>query len=212
MNIAQLQQFKETEDKVEFKEGKHNFTYNGGSHNAQEERRKCYLGYIIAFANECGGTLVLGMIDAFPHQVVGSDFGEGEIGALEDDVFAKLGIRIGTEELFDPSGLRVLVTHIPSRPIGKTLKYEGVPLMRIGDSLRNMSDEEVFAILSEQEPDFSAKICEGITMDDLDKDAIEKMKISYARKQKNNQFLQLSNEQILSDLKLVQNCLDFAAK
>ena len=203
MNIEILQQLKETEDKVEFKEGKHNFTYNGGSHNAQEERRKCYLGYIIAFANECGGILVLGMTDGFPHQVVGSDFGAGEIGALEDDVFAKLGIRIRTEELIDPSGLRVLVTYIPSRPIGKTLKYEGVPLMRIGDSLRNMSDEEVFAILSEQEPDFSAKICEGITMDDLDKDAIEKMKISYARKQKNNQFLQLSNEQILSDLKLL---------
>ena len=99
MNIAQLQQLKETEDKVEFKEGKHNFTYNGGSHNAQEERRKCYLGYIVAFANECGGTLVLGMADAFPHQVVGSDFGEGKIGALEDDVYAKLGIRIRHEEL-----------------------------------------------------------------------------------------------------------------
>ena len=203
MTIEQLQHQKEAEDKIEFKAATHNFTYNAGSHTSQEERRKCYLGYIVAFANECGGRLVLGMADAMPHQVVGSDFALGEVGALEDDVYAKLGIRIRTEELYDDNGLRVLVTHIPSRPIGKTLKFEGVPLMRIGESLRNMSDEEVFAILSEQEPDFSAKICEGITMDDLNTEAIEKMKISYARKQNNLQFLQLSNEQILSDLKLV---------
>lgn len=36
-------------------------------------------------------------------------------------------------------------------------KFEDVPLMRVGGSLRNMSDEEMFAILSEQEPDFSGK-------------------------------------------------------
>ena len=203
MTIEQLQHQKEAEDKIEFKAATHNYSYNGGSHSSQEERKKCYLGYIVAFANECGGRLVLGMADAMPHQVVGSDFALGEVGALEDGVYAKLGIRIRTEELYDANGLRVLVTHIPSRPIGKTLKFEGVPLMRIGESLRNMSDEEVFAILSEQEPDFSAKICEGITMDDLNKEAIDKLKISYARKQNNQQFLQLSNEQILSDLKLV---------
>ena len=168
MTIEQLQQLKESEDKVEFKAAQHNFTYNGGSHTSQDERRKCYLGYIVAFANEGGGTLVLGMADEMPHQVMGSDFGKDKLGALEDDVFAKLGIRIRHEELYDNKNLRVLVTHIPTRPIGKTLKYEGVPLMRIGESLRNMSDEEVFAILSDQEPDFSAKICKEITIDDLD--------------------------------------------
>lgn len=203
MTIEQLQQLKESEDKVEFKAAQHNFTYNGGSHTSQDERRKCYLGYIVAFANEGGGTLVLGMADEMPHQVMGSDFGKDKLGALEDDVFAKLGIRIRHEELYDNKNLRVLVTHIPTRPIGKTLKYEGVPLMRIGESLRNMSDEEVFAILSEQEPDFSAKICKEITIDDLDIEALEKMKISYSRKQNNKQFLQLSSEQILSDLKLL---------
>jgi ATP-dependent DNA helicase RecG len=59
-----------------------------------------------------------------------------------------------------------------------------------------MSDEEIFAILSEQEPDFSAKICEGISIADLDEAAIKKMKESYARKQKNPGFMQLSTEQV----------------
>jgi ATP-dependent DNA helicase RecG len=212
MTIAQLQQLKESEDKVEFKEAKHNFDYNGGSHNSQEERRKCYLGYIVAFANEGGGILILGMADAIPHHVVGSDFAVGRIGAIEDAVYDKLGIRIRTEELFDSNGLRILVTYIPSRPVGKTLKYEGVPLMRIGDSLRNMSDAEIFRILSEQEIDFSDNICEALSVDDLDIIAIQKMKEAYAIKQENSLFLSLSNEQALSDLGLVKgNKVTYAA-
>jgi len=77
------------------------------------------------------------------------------------------------EELYE-NGIRVLVAHIHARPVGKMLKFEGVPLMRVGESLRNMSDEEMFAILSEQEPDFSAKICEGISIADLNEAAIKK--------------------------------------
>jgi ATP-dependent DNA helicase RecG len=204
MTIAEIKQLKESEDKVEFKEAKHNFSYAGSEHKAQEDRRKCFLGYVVAFANEGGGKLVMGMADAIPHIVVGSDFAEGKIGALEDATYARLGIRVKLEELFE-NGLRVLVTHIPTRPVGKMMKFEGVPLMRIGDSLRNMSDEEMFAILSEQEPDFSAKICEGISMADLDETATQKMKESYARKQRNPGFLQLSTEQVLIDLKLLVN-------
>lgn len=211
MTIEQLKTLRESEDHVEFKAARHNFSYNGGSHHDQNERRKCFLGYIVAFANEGGGMLVLGMADAFPHEVVGSDFGNGTLGALADDVYTKLAIRVEMYELYENS-LRVLVTEIPSRPIGKMLKYEGVPLMRVGESLRNMSDEEMFAILSEQEPDFSAKVCEGLMISDLDPLAIRKMKDSYAAKQNNFMFTELSDEQVLSDLRLLQQGrLNYAA-
>jgi ATP-dependent DNA helicase RecG len=205
ITITDLSNLIESEDKVEFKEAKRNFPYNGGSHHSQEERRKCFLGYIVAFANEGGGKLVLGMADEVPHKVVGTNFGKDEVGVLEDDIYSRLQIRVRLEELFNEDGLRVLVTHIPTRPIGKTLKFEGVALMRIGDSLRNMSDEEMFAILSEQEPDFSAQIVTGLGIADLDASAIQKMKESYARKQKNPGFLQLSIAQVLRDLKLLEN-------
>lgn len=204
MTIAELKQLKESEDKVEFKAATHNFSYAGSEHKEQEERRRCFLGYVVAFANEGGGMLVLGMADKAPHEVVGSDFAQGKIGALEDETYSRLGIRVRIEELYE-NGLRVLITHIPSRPVGKMMKFEGVPLMRVGESLRNMSDEEMFAILSEQEPDFSAKFCEGISIVDLDEAAIKKMKESYARKQNNPGFLQLSTEQVLTDLKLLDN-------
>ncbi|MFC0343829.1 ATP-binding protein [Epilithonimonas hispanica] len=202
MTIPELQYLRESEDKVEFKEAKNNFPYNGGSHKEQENRRKCYLGYIVALANEGGGKLIFGMDDSYPHNVVGSNFVEGKLGELEDGVYEKLEIRVRLEELFDENGLRVLVSHIPSRPIGKMLKFEGVPLMRVGDSLRNMSDEEMFAILSEQEPDFSAKIVKDFSLEDIDDEAFSVLKDSYTIKQRNPLFAQLSKTQILSDLKL----------
>lgn len=50
--------------------------------------------------------MVLGMADAYPHTVVGSDFAEGNIGALEDEIYTRLRIRVHAEELFDESGKR----------------------------------------------------------------------------------------------------------
>jgi ATP-dependent DNA helicase RecG len=203
MTIAELKQLKESEDRVEFKAATHNFSYAGSEHKEQEERRRYFLGYVAAFANEGGGMLVLGMADKAPHEVVGSDFAQGKIGALEDETYSRLGIRVRMEELYE-NGLRVLIAHIPTRPVGKMMKFEGVPLMRVGESLRNMSDEEMFAILSEQEPDFSDKICGGITINDLDKEAIKKLKEAYAEKQNNSLFVTLSDAQALADIGLVK--------
>ncbi|MCL2722793.1 MAG: hypothetical protein FWD47_15795, partial [Treponema sp.] len=77
--------------------------------------------------------------------------------------------------------------------------------MRIGDSLRVMSDSEVFRILSERAPDFSATICEGLTFDDLDPEAIRLMKAGYAEKQENAAFETLPDKQVLTDLELIIN-------
>lgn len=200
MTIEQLKYLRESEDRVEFKSATANFNYNGGSRTEQIERRKCFLGYIVALANEGGGHLVLGMADNYPHEVVGSDFGAGKIGKLENDVYDKLRIRVHIKELFDEEKKRVVVTKIPSRPIGGVLKFEGVPLMRTGESIRNMSDDELFAILSEQEEDFSAKVCKGLTVEGLEERAVEVLKRKYADKQKNRNFLTQDEGQVLIDL------------
>ncbi len=162
------------------------------------------LGYIVALANEGGGKLIFGVKEnkRLPHNIVGSVAWQDEEGKLEEDIYKDLKIRVKTEVLHE-NGKRVLILHIPSRPIGKTLKFQDVPLMRVGENLLPMSDEHLFSILQEQEPDFSAKICKGLCVKDLDERAILKMKQSYARKQKNEQFLHLSTSQALSDLKLL---------
>ena len=204
LNIDTLKLLRESEDHVEFKRAIHNFPFDGGDRKLPKDRRKCVLGYVVALANEKGGMLVLGMEDERPHDVSGSDFGINRLGEMVDKVYERLQIRITTEELYK-DGKRVLVIKVPSRPVGKTLKFEGIPLMRTGESLRDMSDDELFRILSEREPDFSAKICEGLDRNDLDEKAVTIMKQKYADKQQNPGFATLPTKQVLTDLGLANN-------
>lgn len=147
----------------------------------------------------------------YPIQPLEVNFAQDNVGNLVDEIYKRLGIRVQTEELYEDNK-RILVLTVPSRPIGRLLKFEGVPLMRTGESLREMSDAEIFRILSEQEPDFSAQICEGLKLADLDKDAINAMKIQYAGKQKNPTFQNLPDEQVLIDLDLLKSGkLNYAA-
>ena len=211
--INELKTLREREDHVEFKKAEHNFSFAGGNKADPRDRRHCVLGYVVALANEHGGRLVLGMMDAYPHEVVGSDFAENETGNLEDEIYERLHIRVRTEELRDDKGRRVLVITVPSRPIGKALRFEGVPLMRVGESLREMDDAEYFSIISEQDPDYSARICEGLTLEDLDDEAIEKMRERIAQKRNRKDMAAMPLRQLLSDLHLLtrEGCLTNAA-
>lgn len=196
MTIKEVKYLREKEDKVEFKKATTQFNYDNG--------RKSVLGYVVALSNEGGGMLILGVTENSntPHEITGSKVWKGEEGSLEQKIYRNLHVRIRTEVLFE-EGNRVLIIHIPSRPIGKTLKFEDVPLMRVGDELTPMSDDVLRQILQEQEPDFSETICKGLTIDELDEIAIQKIKEAYAKKQDNPQFLTLSSEQALSDLELI---------
>jgi ATP-dependent DNA helicase RecG len=206
MTIQEIKKLRESEDKVEFKEAKNDFNFAGGSHADPAKRRKCVLGYVVALANEGGGLLILGVKEKkeLPHEIVGTNFAKDKIGAIEDEIYKRLSIRVKITELFD-NDKRVLVFHIPSRPVGQTLKFEGAALMRIGDSLRYMSDDEMRRILEENAPDFSAKICEELKFEDLDPEAIALMKSGYAKKQENPTFETLPDLQIFSDLELIEN-------
>lgn len=201
--LQELSVLREKEDHIEFKEATHNYPFAGGQHTDPRDRRHCVLGYIVALANERGGRLVLGMTDNIPHKVVGSDFASDKTGALEDEIYERLHIRVRTEELYDEAQKRVLVINVPSRPIGKALRFEGVPLMRIGESLREMDDAEYFSIISEQSPDFSATICNGLTIDDLSEPAIANLRNRIYQKQNNPNILTIPERQLLTDLNLM---------
>ncbi|MFB6341666.1 ATP-binding protein [Saccharicrinis sp. FJH2] len=204
MNITEIIHLKESEDRVEFKEAKGgNFSYNGGSKPEPKKRRRCILGYVTALANEGGGCLVFGIKENTPHEVVGTQQSLDSLGNLESSIYNDTAIRVSTEELFDEDGKRVVVLKVPSRPAGKVFKFEDVALMRVGEELKPMSDQQYLKILQEQEPDFSQKICDGITINDLDNEAINRLREAYAKKQNNPQFLTLSKEQMLNDLDLV---------
>jgi ATP-dependent DNA helicase RecG len=203
MTISELIRLKESEDKVEFKEAKAQYSYKSG--------RKSVLGYVVALANEGGGYLAFGVRESSPHEICGSVAWERLEGKLEQDIYHDLKIRVQTEILHEGEK-RVLILKIPSRPTGKPLYFEDVPLMRVGESLTKMSEEMYVSIIQEHDPDFSEKICEGLTPDDLDKEAIAVLKKRYAEKQQNPAFETLPDGQILSDLGLVSaGKLNYAA-
>jgi ATP-dependent DNA helicase RecG len=83
MTIKEIKKLRETEDKVEFKEAKRDFNFDGGNHADLAERRKCIFGYIVALANEGGGLLVFGMTDKYPHEVVGTVFAKNKTIRVE---------------------------------------------------------------------------------------------------------------------------------
>ena len=207
--LEDLKNCKESEDAIEFKAAEQgNFAYNGGTKNNPSDRRKCILGYVVALCNSGGGSLVLGMSDKYPHVVVGTKQNDGSIGKLQSNIYKDIKISTDVYELYDDPVKRkgrVLVIDVPNRPLGKTFTFEDVTLTRFGEEMKPMPDEMLFRIMQEQEPDFSAEICKGASLDDLDIDAIDIMKHKYAKKQDNVSFLTLSDAQILSDLHLIKN-------
>lgn len=205
LTIEQLRNMRESEDHIEFKRCQQgNLSFNGSDKQKPSDRRKCILGYVVALANANGGYLVLGMEDAFPHKVVGTSQCENALGKLENEIYKALQIPVDAYELFDEQNNRVVVVEIPRHPVGKALRFEDVPLWRSGEELIPMPDKVLFSILQETDPDYSQAICEGVTIDDLDKEAIDILKEKYARKQNNPTFTSLSDRQALSDLKLIE--------
>ena len=123
---------------LEFKEAKTQFS-----------KDKLYK-YCVAIANESGGKLVLGVADQPPRSVVGTGAFRNPID-MEEKLFQAIGFRVDIEEVQHPDG-RVLVFHIPPRPRGTAYHHKGVYLMRVGQALKPMSEDQLRQIFSEGRP------------------------------------------------------------
>ncbi len=173
----------------EFKEAK------GGFHF--EELGK----YCVALANEGGGKMILGVTDKRPRKVVGtSAFDQPE--RTRRGLLDRVPLRIDFDELHHPQG-RVLVFHVPSRPVGMPIQYDGKFWMRDADSLVPMSPERLRDIFAEGGHDFSADVCPGTTLTDLDSVAIEDFRRRWIEKSKNAALSTLSPEQLLRDAEAI---------
>jgi ATP-dependent DNA helicase RecG len=157
--------------------------------------------YCVALANEGGGTVVLGVTDARPRQVVGTR-AFAEPGRTEAGLYERLGHRVRIEEHL-AGGQRVLMVHVPSRLLGTAWSYEGAFWMRAGDALVAMSDEELRRIHEEAGPDFSAEICPSARIEDLDPDAVELLRRLWQRKVPAQDIASRPLERLLADAELL---------
>lgn len=126
--------------RLEFKEAKN-----------QLDNRRLY-EYCVALANEGGGLLVLGVADKPPRPVVGTQAFRDPV-EMAEKMYQAMGFRVDIEEVMHPEG-RILVFHIPSRPRGTAYHYDGKYLMRSGEALVPMSEDQLRRIFAEGEPDW----------------------------------------------------------
>ena len=80
------------------------------------------------------------------------------IDKTRSQLLDRLRLRIDMEEVWHSDG-RVVVVHVPSRPIGRPIEYRGAYWMRSGEALVPMTPDKLHQIFAEAEPDFSAQIC-----------------------------------------------------
>ena len=159
--------------------------------------------YCVALANEGGGKLILGVTDKPPRQVAGTEAFR-DVGKTQAQLLDRLHLRIDMEEMVHPDG-RIVVVHVPSRPIGRPVEYRGAYWMRSHDALVPMTPEKLQQIFAEAEPDFSAQICKEATIGDLDQHAIKTFRKRWHRRSGNDELLSIPSEQLLKDAELLVN-------
>ena len=108
--------------------------------------------YCVAIANEGGGHLILGVKDKLPREVVGTDAFHDTVD-IAGKLFTWVGFRVDVEEVNHPDG-RILIFIIPSRPRGTAYHYEGAYLMRSGEELVPMSEDQLRKIFAEGQPNW----------------------------------------------------------
>jgi ATP-dependent DNA helicase RecG len=177
------------DEHLEFKEAKNNYHFEK------------LVDYCAALANEGGGKMILGVTDKKPRAVVDC-LAFAEPARTVSGLVEKLRLKVECEEIQHPDG-RVLVFHVPSRPLSMPIEVKGTYWMRAGESLRPMTQDELKRIFLEAGPDFSAEICEGATLADLDVPAIERFRSHWVEESGKAQLVQTPIEQLLEDAELL---------
>ncbi len=185
-------------ENFEFKEAKNRYDF--------EEMTK----YCCALGNNGGGKFILGVTDKRPRQIVGSNaFQQPEHtrNALRD----RLPVRIDFDLIAHPNG-PVLVFHIAGRPVGTPIQYKGIYWTRDGDKLISMPADELKAVFAESGHDFSADICQGVTLADLDAESIEDFRRRWIEKTRRagsettaDRLKTLNHTQLLADAELLND-------
>ena len=165
---------------VEFKEAKNTFNFDD-------------IGkYFSALSNEANlkdkscGWFIFGVQDR-PKQVVGTRFrkNRADLDSLKAEIAFHITERITFMEIHElqlPEG-RVVMMQIPAAPQGIPLAWKGHYYGRTAESIGALNLQEIEQIRSQtRDYDWSAQICPGAGMEDLDPEAIARARIEFKNK------------------------------
>lgn len=149
--------------------------------------------YVSALSNEANlndkpeGWLIFGVTDKPPRKIVGSHFNETPPGL--DKLKHKISLQtnhqltfLSIEELHTPEG-RVVMFKVPPATRGIPTEWKGLVYGRIHDSTGQLALHKIQRIRDQSANlDWSARICEKATMNDLDPAAIVFARQEYKKK------------------------------
>ncbi|WLH23587.1 putative DNA binding domain-containing protein [Pseudomonas sp. FP215] len=153
------------------------------------------ISYISAIANMEGGHLVIGVEDATLRIVGIQDFNNQTVDNVRQRLLERCraldseAFRVESFTTAD-TGKTVWVFHIPKHRPGRPVYAHDRAWQRLDDSLVEMRQERLEAILHEaiDVSDWSAQLVEGATLDDLDPQAVALAREKFAEKHRNAPF------------------------
>ena len=132
-------------------------------------------------------------------------------GRTEAGLHDRLLHRIPLEEMPTEEG-RVLIVHVSARLPGTAWHHGGRYLKRAGDELTAMDSGELRGIFAETGPDFSAELCSGAALKDLDPESVADFRSRWARKTRDDRRSTWSIEDTLTNAELlIDGNLTYAA-
>lgn len=169
--------------------------------------------YVSALSNEANlrgkafAWLIFG-VDDKTRCVVGTKYAENPSQKLKHDIArdTTYNITIREQVVITRNGKKALMLQIPAAPFGTPIAWRRIFYGREGESLVPLSlDKQEEIRRQNQISDWSSGIANGASIRDLDSAAIKILKRRYAEKQHNSDFLSLSDNQVLSDLHLIND-------
>ena len=176
------------------------------------DRKKLYkklIEYAVCFANQKGGTLVLGVRDRARGREKAITGCTGyNIDEIKTNIYEATDpkILVDIEEVFiDGIGVTILLIHIP-QGIGIHTTTGGTSKIRIGKDCKPLTGSMRQKRLVELGfTDLTAEIIEGLSYDDLDKVEIQRLKNILRARKPESSLLKLSDRDLLKQIGIIKN-------
>lgn len=178
--LNELRKMKTENEIIEFKEARNGYDF-----------KKIGM-YFSALSNEANlhraecAWLVFG-VENNHHQITGTNFrtSKADLNSLKKEIADKTSNRISFIEIHEinlPEG-RVVMFQIPPAPAGLPVTFDDVWYGRDGESIVKLNIEKIERIRSQRVTnDWTATIVESACIDDLDKQAIQKARIEFIKR------------------------------
>lgn len=178
--LNELRKMKTENEFVEFKEARNGYDF-----------KKIGM-YFSALSNEANlhrvecAWLVFG-VENHHHQITGTNFrtSKADLDSLKKEIADKTSNRVSFIEIHEinlPEG-RVVMFQIPPAPAGLPVAFDDVWYGRDGESIVKLNIEKIERIRSQRViNDWTATIVESAGIDDLDKQAIQKARIEFIKR------------------------------